>query len=63
MELTGARGLENVTVLASILEDAEGPVHKVALLEGELVEGHQAERWLRTSSVACLMHRMMAHGG
>jgi hypothetical protein len=34
-ELTQAWEMENVMVLASVWEDAEGLVRKVALLEGE----------------------------
>jgi hypothetical protein len=37
-EPTQAREVENVTVLASIQEDAKGLIRKVALLDGELVE-------------------------
>jgi hypothetical protein len=42
MELTRARKVENVEVLASVREDAEGLVRKVAVLEVELVEVHRA---------------------
>jgi hypothetical protein len=35
--------VENVTVLVSTQEDAEGLAHKVSLLEGELVEARQAQ--------------------
>jgi hypothetical protein len=34
--------MESVVVLASVQEDAEGLVRKVALLEGELAEARQA---------------------
>jgi hypothetical protein len=34
--------MESVVVLASVREDAEGLVRKVALLEGELAEARQA---------------------
>jgi hypothetical protein len=34
--------MESVVVLASVWEDAEGLVRKVALLEGELAEARQA---------------------
>jgi hypothetical protein len=34
--------MENVVLLASVQEDAEGHFYKVAFLEGELVEVHQA---------------------
>jgi hypothetical protein len=42
IESTQAREVENVAVLASVWEDAEGFIHKVALLEGELVEARRA---------------------
>jgi hypothetical protein len=35
--------MESVVVLASVREDAEGLVRKVALLEGELAEARQAQ--------------------
>jgi hypothetical protein len=38
-----ARDVENVMLLSSALEDAEGLIRKVALLEGELVEACQAQ--------------------
>jgi hypothetical protein len=41
-ELTRAREVEDAMVLASVLEDADGLVRKVTILEGELVEAHQA---------------------
>jgi hypothetical protein len=34
--------VENVMVLAFVWEDVEGLIRKVALLEGELAEAHQA---------------------
>jgi hypothetical protein len=41
-ESTQARKVKNVMVQASVREDAEGLVHKVALLKGELAEVRQA---------------------
>jgi hypothetical protein len=38
MELTRVREMENVVVLASVLEDVEGLIRKVSLLEGELAK-------------------------
>jgi hypothetical protein len=35
--------VENVTVLASTREDADGVIRKVSLLEGELAEARQAQ--------------------
>jgi hypothetical protein len=43
MEPTRAQEVENVPALASVREDAEGLIGKVALLEGELVKVHQAQ--------------------
>jgi hypothetical protein len=37
-----AREVESITVLASVRGDAEGLVHKVALLEGELIDARRA---------------------
>jgi hypothetical protein len=34
--------MENVVLLASVQEDAEGLFYKVAFLKGEPVEGHRA---------------------
>jgi hypothetical protein len=34
--------VESITVLASVRGDAEGLVHKVALLEGELIDARRA---------------------
>jgi hypothetical protein len=42
MESTQAEEVENVAVQVSVWEDAEGPICKFALLEGEHVEAHQA---------------------
>jgi hypothetical protein len=42
MESTQARVVKNLAVLASIWEDAEGLIYKVALLDGELAEARQA---------------------
>jgi hypothetical protein len=42
MKLTQVREVEDTMTLASAHEDAEGLVQKVTLLEGELVEVHQA---------------------
>jgi hypothetical protein len=41
-ELTWSWEVENVVMLASAREDAGGLTRKVTLLEGELVEVHQA---------------------
>jgi hypothetical protein len=38
IELTQAWEVENVMVLASVREDVEGIICKVALLEGEIVD-------------------------
>jgi hypothetical protein len=38
IELTQAWEVENVMVLASVREDVEGLIYKVALLEGEIVD-------------------------
>jgi hypothetical protein len=43
MELSRVWDTENVAVLASILEDIEGLVRKVVLLQGELVEAQRAQ--------------------
>jgi hypothetical protein len=43
MELSRVGDTENVAVLASILEDIEGLVRKVALLHGEIVEAQRAQ--------------------
>jgi hypothetical protein len=59
MEPTQAQEVENVPTLASVQEDAEGLICKVALLEGELVKGIRPRRWLRSSSIACPMHWLM----
>jgi hypothetical protein len=48
---------------ASIGEDAEGPICKVVLLEGEHAEACQAWEVARRYSAACLTHRLMARGG
>jgi hypothetical protein len=42
MESTQARVVKNLAVLASVWEDAEGLIYKVALLDGELAEARQA---------------------
>jgi hypothetical protein len=42
MEPTRAREVENVTVLSSVWEDAEGLIRNVALLDCELAEACQA---------------------
>jgi hypothetical protein len=42
MKLTQVREVEDTMTLASAHEDADGLVQKVTLLEGELVEVHQA---------------------
>jgi hypothetical protein len=41
-ELPRVREVENVVVLPSVWEDAEGLIRKVTLLEGELAEVRQA---------------------
>jgi hypothetical protein len=41
-ESTRAQKVKNVMVQTSVQEDAEGLVHKVALLKGELAEVRQA---------------------
>jgi hypothetical protein len=43
MESARVREVENVTVQASVREDTEGLICKVALLEGELAEERQAQ--------------------
>jgi hypothetical protein len=62
IESTQAREVENVTVLASVWEDAEGFIHKVALLEGELVEARGPGSWQRRSSIARLACWLMVRG-
>jgi hypothetical protein len=42
VELTRMQDVENVTMLASAQEDAEGLVRKVAVLKGELAKVHRA---------------------
>jgi hypothetical protein len=59
-ESTWARVVENVTVQAFVPEDAEGLVRKVALLEGELAEVHQA--WEVTEKKFCSLSDMLADG-
>jgi hypothetical protein len=41
---------ENAAVLASTHEDAEGLAQKIALLEGELAEAHQAREVAKENS-------------
>jgi hypothetical protein len=63
VESTRMRDVENVAVLVSAREDAKGLIHKVSLLEGELVEACRAWGWPRRSSGFCLTHRLMVHDG
>jgi hypothetical protein len=63
MESSPAWEMENVVVLASVREDAEGLIHKVALLKGDLVEAHRAWGWLKRRFIACLAHPLSVRGG
>jgi hypothetical protein len=50
--------MESVVVLASVREDAEGLVRKVALLEGELAELARPGRWPKTKFATCQAHQL-----
>jgi hypothetical protein len=62
MESTWAREVENVVVLASIQEDAEGLIHKVSLPRVNLGSHVRPRRWPKRSSTICLMRQLMVHG-
>jgi hypothetical protein len=55
-----AREVESIAVLASIFGDAEGLVHKVALLKGQLTEAHWA--WEKAEEKVCNLWSSSAEG-